>query len=350
MTTTLSKISIHPVLIVALAVGASGCIPVRTTNLEGAGRMQIRSYDDKAALQRRFGLADAMTADGRFVLYSLRKEAEWYVIGPGGNGSSPALAEVDVGLTHVLIEFDGTNAAGATRFHHCGDGTDDAICRESAEDIMWSMIGSLHGAEVAADWRETDTTHAALAADMHAAARAGDVARIDELLRRGASLSAHSGGMTPLHRAAQHGQTRTINHLLDLGAPVEVLATPAGRTPLHFAAENGHLRTIKLLLSRGAKLEAADGNGLTPLRVAAGAGQTAAAIELIAVGADVNAEPNDTLIQAARTGQPELVTALIVAGAELDARVNLLNGRSALGYAVEFGHYEIATLLLDRGA
>ena len=130
------------ILTLILAVCSSGCIPVRTTNLEGSGRVAIRSYDDKAELYARFGAADAETTDGRFSLYSLRKEAEWWLIGPQDAGP---ISDNEVGRTHVLIEFDAANLAIGTHFHNCRDDTRELVCFESAEEILFALIGEKLG-------------------------------------------------------------------------------------------------------------------------------------------------------------------------------------------------------------
>ena len=79
------------------------------------------------------------------------------------------------------------------------------------------------------------------------------------MLAAGADPERTSGGMPPLAHAAGKGSCAAINALLDGGAVMESAASlPLVRgdrrmlTPLGVAAEAGELNAVKLLLSRGA--------------------------------------------------------------------------------------------------
>jgi hypothetical protein len=91
--------------------------------------------------------------------------------------------------------------------------------------------------------------------------------------------------------------------------------------------------------------------GLTPLIVAASAGQTEAVRALLAQGASVDAVSADgrtALIAAVQSGKIETVRALIAAGANLD-RASRGTG-TALNVAENTGKPQIAALLLTAGA
>jgi hypothetical protein len=60
----------------------------------------------------------------------------------------------------------------------------------------------------------------------------------------------NSGGKTPLHVAAQAGNTPFISLLCDFGADVD-LTDLQGNTPLHYASAWGHMDTVKVLLELG---------------------------------------------------------------------------------------------------
>jgi hypothetical protein len=98
-------------------------------------------------------------------------------------------------------------------------------------------------------------------------------------------------------------------------------------------------------------LDARDAQGLTPLIVAASAGQTDTVKTLLALGAGVNATSADgrtALIAAVQSNQMEAVQALIAAGANLNAATR--GTGTALNVAENKGETQIAALLLASGA
>lgn len=105
-------------------------------------------------------------------------------------------------------------------------------------------------------------------APLHAAAFAGTVPLIEQLLADGASVNAKAEDeVTPLHVAAAYGQVPAIMALLDAGANVNA-STDHGITPLHEAAFGGHPAAVKVLLAAGASANATTNLGEGPLRVA----------------------------------------------------------------------------------
>lgn len=96
----------------------------------------------------------------------------------------------------------------------------------------------------------------------------------------------------PLHVAAEHGNTKVIELLLERGAELDARRGPKGETPLHWAARATNMEAVKVLLKAGAdpKLYC---NGSTPLLMANRSwggverrGSTMAA--LVRGGADIN--------------------------------------------------------------
>jgi len=73
-------------------------------------------------------------------------------------------------------------------------------------------------------------------------------------------------GATPLHLAGRpwQGQQRTIETLLEVGVPVDIVDR-GGSTPLHYAARFGNSPAIKALLAAGADAGVVDAAGETPL-------------------------------------------------------------------------------------
>jgi len=80
------------------------------------------------------------------------------------------------------------------------------------------------------------------------AAEKGNVARLRELLGRGADVNwanADKGGATPLLVAARCGQQACVEALLEVAGINVDQACLAGCTPLFAAAQGGHHRCIQ---------------------------------------------------------------------------------------------------------
>lgn len=94
----------------------------------------------------------------------------------------------------------------------------------------------------------------------------------------------NSGGITPLHLAAQHGHVAATWMLIDQGFPVDG-GEGKGSTPLHRASFSGATATMRLLLeTKRANLLARDtsfGDERTPLHKAAAGGRYLAVALLI---------------------------------------------------------------------
>lgn len=121
----------------------------------------------------------------------------------------------------------------------------------------------------AAARQRTDVADVLMAAgatvDAHIAAALGMTDRLMAMLEadpslrdlRTAEFCATGGGGTPLHAAAQQGQTGIVRRLVDMGADVDARAI-GGITPLHYAAASDRLETVRLLLALGADPHARD--------------------------------------------------------------------------------------------
>ena len=109
----------------------------------------------------------------------------------------------------------------------------------------------------------------------------------------------------------------------------------------------GHLKAVALLLDRGAKVDAMDGEGVTPLILASYRGQTEVVKLLLERGADVNAREKrnglSSLSHAVGRGDKELVKVLLAHGA--DPLLKSVDGRTALERAEANGDKEIVALL-----
>jgi len=168
-----------------------------------------------------------------------------------------------------------------------------------------------------------------------AAAIAGQVQAVHELLRHGALLEAvNDFGNTALMRASQYGNVQTLTVLMDHGAVLEK-KDKFGSTALTQAAVNGQCGAAEMLILHRAMLEAKANNGFTPLLRAAAMGQCEVLEVLLKHGAVLEARTDDG------------ATALIV-GAALEV-VNF-SGSTALMEASRKGNCVIAETLIRYGA
>lgn len=128
----------------------------------------------------------------------------------------------------------------------------------------------------------------AVADPLHDAAKAGDVARMTELLDAGADIDSADSFGSPLHWAILNKHDDAAELLISRGAEIDRLTDALG-SPLHAAVQRGLLAQVRLLLANGAAVDVRDKDGKTPLHLAAFGGRTEIAQALIEAGADVNA-------------------------------------------------------------
>ncbi|XP_056133938.1 ankyrin repeat and SOCS box protein 13 [Lampris incognitus] len=192
--------------------------------------------------------------------------------------------------------------------------------------------------------------------EVHKAASLGEAARLQQLIRSGASVNTVAvDSITPLHEACGRGQAQCARLLLDAGAQVDprnvdgstplcdacsagsfecvrlllehgAKANPAltSRTasPLHEACMGGNSDCVKLLVATGARLEAYDLYYGTPLHVACSHGNTNCARVLLNAGAKVNAARlhETPLHHAAKLMLVDMIELLVEFGANVYAR------------------------------
>jgi hypothetical protein len=105
-----------------------------------------------------------------------------------------------------------------------------------------------------------------------------------------------------------------VEALVDHGVWID-RRTDDGMTALMFAVQTGNLKIVQLLLENGAEVNWSNNYDITPL------------------------------MYASAYGDSEMVKLLLRFGAYINSRD--LEGRSALGYALDCGHFEIAGILSD---
>ena len=185
-------------------------------------------------------------------------------------------------------------------------------------------------------------------------------------------------GLNALHHAAKHGHSAMLARLLDLGIPWKDQTKTRKYTALHFAISHHHSAAALLLIShKTAKLTLPDIDSQEPLHLATRIGAFDLVTALLAHGAKPKTRSAygwKPLHIAAAYGHTALMAAFITHGLDLDDRLaapafkpaKKTHDAAQQGYwaeirwphedaralhlAIEFGHVEMAKLLLASGA
>jgi ankyrin repeat protein len=155
----------------------------------------------------------------------------------------------------------------------------------------------------------------------------------------------------PLADLIQDGRRDAAIELIEQGADVDA-AQGDGATPLHWAAYKIDLELVRMLLARGARPNAVNRYGSSPLAEAVKAANLELVGLLLEAGADVDAPNLDgetALMLAARTGSVEVAKRLVAHGADVNARESWRE-QTALMWAAEGAHPELTQFLVDHGA
>jgi ankyrin repeat protein len=184
------------------------------------------------------------------------------------------------------------------------------------------------------------------------AAKANSGATVRLLVEQGADVTtAASDGATSLHWAAHWDDLESAVALVAAGADVNA-RNRYGAAPITLAATNGNTPMVELLIKAGADPNTAVGDGETVLMTAARTGRRDLVETLVLHGADVNAQEGwrgqTALMWAAGEGHVGAVEALIEAGAKIDSRSE--GGFSPYLFAVRQGHIGVVGVLLAAGA
>lgn len=142
---------------------------------------------------------------------------------------------------------------------------------------------------------DTGAKNPGLASALSCAAEGHFEEIVELLLRKGANANIEDQwDWTPLHRAQIKLESDKVTRLLLLsGADVDARCKKR-RSPLHYAAESGNTLTTPLLLENGADIEAEDIAGNRPLHIAILYRQKDMVYLLLRHGANVMAENSDS--------------------------------------------------------
>jgi len=156
--------------------------------------------------------------------------------------------------------------------------------------------------------------------ELHEAAAAGDLARVQELVEKDAALarSYSPDGFPVVALAAFFGNLEIAKYLHVKGADINAVATNAsGYNALTGAVTSGHTEIVKWLLKIGAEPNYRYSNNYSPL------------------------------LNAAANGHLEILKLLQARGADLHAKTS--DGKNALAYAEEHKHAAVAEYLRAQG-
>ena len=169
-----------------------------------------------------------------------------------------------------------------------------------------------------------------------------------------AAQSTPAGADARLLVAARDGQAEVVRSLLEDGVDVNA-ARGDGLTALHLAAEGGHRAVAEALVAAGAAVDAGTRiGGYTPLQMAARSGHGGVVLHLLEAGADPNARTTNSGVTAlhlaagATGGEPALA-ALLDHGADPNARESSA-GQTPLIFAAAANRAAAVTALLAAGA
>ena len=128
---------------------------------------------------------------------------------------------------------------------------------------------------------------------LHDAAVAGDLAKVDELVRGGCSVNATNElCVTLLQQAAFHGHINLIQWLLENGADASLTSNGLhGGTALHHGARMGSVEAVRMLLTapgRATWINLRDKRGLSALHYASIGGHMEVVVLLVEAGAKVD--------------------------------------------------------------
>jgi ankyrin repeat protein len=193
----------------------------------------------------------------------------------------------------------------------------------------------------------------AFAAEIHDAARAGDLAKVKALIEKDPGLirAVDSEGKTPLHAAAERGRKEVAAYLIDKGAVIDQRDS-MNRTPLWWCADRStSLDVARLLLDKGADINATDGEWGPPLMMAA-VGGAAPMVDLFLERGVAIPGPSDPIMAglldfSVKNGLAKLVNRLVSTGLNVLAKDDA--GDSLMHKAATGGSPEIIDLFVKAG-
>ncbi|KAK3616177.1 hypothetical protein LTR56_026125 [Elasticomyces elasticus] len=211
------------------------------------------------------------------------------------------------------------------------------------------------------------------------AAQSGSLPMLELVLNEKASLKDRSpAGYSPLHFAALHGHQPMVEKLLALKVPWKAQTKKAGEAALHMAIAAGHTSTaLALIAHKDANVTIQDADNQEPIHHAVRKGDTKVMVSLLEQGAKLSSANKygwKTIHLAAAYGHTALLAECMTRGISVEEKLmtpsfkpeKRTNQAARRGYwaeirwphagsrplhlALEFGHDEVARMLISGGA
>ncbi|XP_010778776.1 ankyrin repeat and SOCS box protein 15, partial [Notothenia coriiceps] len=208
-----------------------------------------------------------------------------------------------------------------------------------------------HGADVNAQAPNGDSV-------LYDAAGSGDPDCLNILLQNGANPNVHNlSSQLPVHHAAYEGHHLALRILIPITTRRALRVS--GHSPVHSAADGGNTRCLELLLQKGFDVNAqlaphiSDNYGdmrKSPLYFAVSNGDATCTEILLKSGANPNLDPLCCLLVAVRSGRYDIVELLLAAKVDVNCYFTVLNDTvfpTALQYCLK--DEVMMRLLLNNG-
>lgn len=130
-------------------------------------------------------------------------------------------------------------------------------------------------------------------------------------------------GRKDIFKAVAADNIKMVRWMIETQPEVVIMTDGEGRTPLHIAASGDHADLAVILIQKGADLDVADRDGWTPLHCAVFSRKRAALPVLLEAGSDVSRRDDKgltPLLLAAALGHEQSVRTLLGRGADVNAR------------------------------
>ena len=190
-----------------------------------------------------------------------------------------------------------------------------------------------------------------LEATLYDAAEAGKMSVVEALLRLHVDPDAKKLGVSAMTAASSRGHERIVRLLLEHEASASYRdGLPSGRLPLHQAIRHGNVEIAALLLKSGDSMNTCDDSGRTALFETLNAPDITGAVLLLKKGINISCQDHrgdNVLHEAARRGATEHVSHFVWRVLEMDAPNK--DGMTPLHLAAQYGHLDVATLLIETG-